>query len=163
MLFITSKHWAVTVTDPDKNLREGSSGVFRHVDWWNDPVSLLSPQPIGRASLVLSWKRNEPGILIVVVGGSAINTIPSNLWRTDTYTPYEADLQIHTHRRYINKETLKKLMLWITSIWFNSFLAQQRDGDTETKEDILKKMFELFLSVLWTMKIYEVQNNTEKH
>lgn len=54
-------------------------------------------------------------------------------------------------------------MLWIRSWWFNGFLAQQRDGDMETKEDILKKMFELFLSVLWTMKICEVQNNTETH
>ena len=35
------------VTHPDKHVREGSSGVFRHIDRRDDPVSLLSPQPIG--------------------------------------------------------------------------------------------------------------------
>lgn len=52
-----------TVTHPDKHVRKGSSGVFRHIDGRDDPVSLLSPQPIGRrASLMFSRKPDNSGL-----------------------------------------------------------------------------------------------------
>lgn len=34
-------------THPDEQVWEGSSGVFGDVDRWDDPVSLLSSQPVG--------------------------------------------------------------------------------------------------------------------
>lgn len=52
-----------TVTHSDKHMGEGSSGVFRHIDRRDDPVSLLSPQPIGRrASLMFSRKLDNSGL-----------------------------------------------------------------------------------------------------
>lgn len=52
-----------TVTHSDKHVREGSSGVFRHIDRRDDPVSLLSPQPIGRgAPLMFSRKLDNSGL-----------------------------------------------------------------------------------------------------
>lgn len=39
---------------------EGPPGVFRHVDWWNHPVPLLSPQPLG-AYLLLPGKHDDSG------------------------------------------------------------------------------------------------------
>lgn len=39
----TEKEW----TYADKHLWKGTSGVLRHVDWWNDPVSLLPLQLAG--------------------------------------------------------------------------------------------------------------------
>lgn len=54
---------AQTVTHSDKHVREGSSGVFRHIDGRDDPVSLLSPQPIGRGdSLMSSRKFDNSGL-----------------------------------------------------------------------------------------------------
>lgn len=52
-----------TVTHSDKHVGEGSSGVFRHIDRWDDPISLLSPQPIDRgASLMSSSKLDNSGL-----------------------------------------------------------------------------------------------------
>lgn len=51
-----------TVTYSDKHMRERSSGVFRHINRRDDPVSLLSPQPVGRgASLMFSKELDNPG------------------------------------------------------------------------------------------------------
>lgn len=36
-----------SVTYADEHLRERSSRIFRHVDWWDHPVPLLSPQTLG--------------------------------------------------------------------------------------------------------------------
>lgn len=52
-----------TVTHSDKHVREGSSGVLRHIDRWDDPISLLSPQPIDRgASLMSPSKLDNSGL-----------------------------------------------------------------------------------------------------
>ncbi len=52
-----------TVTHPDKHVRKGSSGVFRHIDRRDDPVSLLSPQPARRgAPLMFSRKPDNSGL-----------------------------------------------------------------------------------------------------
>lgn len=55
----------------DKLLWELSSGVFRDIDGRNDPVSLLTAQPIGGgASLVSTWEHDDSGIGVVIVVGS---------------------------------------------------------------------------------------------
>lgn len=46
-----------TVTHSDKHMREGSSGVFRHIDGRNDPISLLSPQPVGSGASLMSLRK----------------------------------------------------------------------------------------------------------
>lgn len=51
-----------SVTHSDKHVGERSSGVFRDIDRRDDPVSLLSPQPIGRrAPLMFSRKLDNLG------------------------------------------------------------------------------------------------------
>lgn len=51
------------VTHPDKHVREGSSGVFRNVDRWDDPVSLLSSQPVGsRSPLMFPGELDDFGL-----------------------------------------------------------------------------------------------------
>ena len=55
------KKYAVTYSD--EHVREGASGVFRHIDRWDDPVSLLSPQPVDRgASLMSSGELDNSGL-----------------------------------------------------------------------------------------------------
>lgn len=44
------------LTYPNQLLRKGSSGVFRHIDWWDDPVSLLPPQAIS-ALMLAPWEQ----------------------------------------------------------------------------------------------------------
>lgn len=59
------------VTHPDKHLWKGSSRVLGHIDGRNDPVSLLTAQPIGGgASLVSTWEHDDSGIGVVIVVGS---------------------------------------------------------------------------------------------
>lgn len=51
------------VTHPDEQVREGSSGVFGDVDRWDDPVSLLSSQPVGAgAPLVFPGELDDFGL-----------------------------------------------------------------------------------------------------
>lgn len=52
-----------TITHSDKHVGEGSPGVFWHIDGWDDPVPLLSPQPIGRwDSLMSSRELDNSGL-----------------------------------------------------------------------------------------------------
>ena len=54
-----------SVTHPDKHLGEWPSGVFGHVDWWDDPVSLLPTQTVGgRAPQMLPGELDESGLRV---------------------------------------------------------------------------------------------------
>lgn len=76
-----------TVTHSDKHVREGSSGVFRDIDRWDDPISLLSPQPICRgAPLMFSRKLDNFGLWVPDSWQHFFNT---NLkWKTQHIKPH---------------------------------------------------------------------------
>lgn len=53
------------LTYADKHLWEGTSGVFWHVDWWDDPVPLLPSQSTG-AHQLCPWKSDDTSLRLGV-------------------------------------------------------------------------------------------------
>jgi len=83
------------VTHSDKHVREGSSGVFRHIDGRDDPVSLLSPQRVGRgASLMSSRKFDNSGLW---VPHSWQHFFKAELKREKPYVSYQATSWAELH------------------------------------------------------------------
>lgn len=71
------------LTYPNQLLRKGSSGVFWHVDRWDDPVSLLPPQAV--SAVMLAPREQSVALLLRQFSG---HSLPSFwlFWKRESKT-----------------------------------------------------------------------------